>query len=218
MRNILFDLDGTLSDPSKGIAHSLTYALEELGMPVPDDEAIRAYIGPPFQKALGELLKTDEEAKIKEALSLYRARYGTTGLYENKLYPGVIEMLATLVAQGFRLYIATSKPTVYAARIIEHFNIQRYFAVVYGSDLDGGKTEKGELLHHLLSQERLDSSETLMVGDRKYDIVGAQANGILSMGVTWGFGSRVELMSASPHFLVDRPGDVPDAIRSTELL
>jgi phosphoglycolate phosphatase len=207
--HVLFDLDGTLTDPVEGITRCLRYALETLGATSPPLSQLAAYIGPPLRVTFAELLNADRNASaVEQAVQLYRERFSTVGLFENDPYPGVVEMLRTLRAIGFRLYIATSKPHVFAQRILRHFALDGYFAAVYGSELDGRHDDKGELVQFLLQQERLSGSETVMVGDRSHDVLAARQNSVLAMGVTYGYGTEGELLQAKADFLCHSPADV----------
>lgn len=206
----LFDLDGTLTDPKIGITRSIQYALRELGRPVPEMDALTWMIGPPLIGSFAEILGSDAEAA--EALRLYRVRFSETGLFENAVYAGIPELLDRLRSHDMRLFVATSKPHVYASRIIEHFGLSSFFEVVYGSELDNRNADKRDLLRHILDQERFDPLQAVMIGDREHDAIGARANGIASIGVTWGYGSREELLTAGVTDLVEQPGELGEAI------
>jgi phosphoglycolate phosphatase len=203
---ILLDLDGTLTDPSEGITRCIQHALRQLDEPVPEQQALLKYIGPPLQASFTQML--GGEARVAAAMAAYRERFADVGLYENVLYPRVREVLQTLIEQGERLILATSKPHVYAQRIVEHFQLEPYLEALYGSELDGTRTDKRELLGYLLEQQRLDGAECTMVGDRKHDAIGARANGVAAVGVLWGFGSREELTSAGVASLLRSPDDL----------
>ena len=208
IKNVLFDLDGTLTDPGEGITRSLQYALAELGADCPAPAELRIHIGPPLRGALALLLKTTDQALVEEALSLYRVRFSKTGIYENEVFAGVPEMLAALRASSYKLFVATSKPLVFTEKIMQHFQLSDYFEGIYGSGLDGTLDNKVELIHHILKNAELKPEETLMVGDRMYDILGARENGCMSLGVTYGYGSREELMDAGAHLLCDSPQEI----------
>ncbi|KAF1057197.1 MAG: 5'-nucleotidase [Pseudomonas citronellolis] len=196
-QNILFDLDGTLTDPREGITRSIQYALAQLGIDEPDLRQLEHFIGPPLLQCFMSTYDFDE-ARAWEAVNHYRVRFKDTGLYENRVFEGVAELLGELAGQGRTLYIATSKPTVFAAEIARHFDFARHFKVIYGSELDGTRTNKVELIAHLLGIEGLDPAQTLMIGDRKHDLIGAHRNGLHVAGVGYGFGSQEELMAESP--------------------
>jgi len=177
-------------------------------------ETIRTCIGPPLQDSLSRLLGTQNPDMINEALTLYRSKYSTTGLYENVIYPGVPGMLAALVKQDCTLHLVTSKPVVYASKILEYFSILCRFKGLYGSSLEGGNSEKTELIQEALEDQSIDPSLAIMIGDRKHDIEGARANSVGTIGVTWGFGTKQELITASPRFLVDHPSEIPGVVLS----
>ncbi|PZP24468.1 HAD family hydrolase [Pseudomonas kuykendallii] len=194
---VLFDLDGTLTDPRVGITRSIQHALAQLGIDEPDLAKLEPFIGPPLLQAFMQYYGFDE-ARAWEAVGHYRERFKITGLYENRVFEGVPEMLDALNAQGRTLYIATSKPAVFARKIARHFSFDRHFKVIYGSELDGTRTDKVELIRHLLAEEGLDPADCLMVGDRKHDLIGAHRNGLQAVGIGYGFGSHAELMAESP--------------------
>jgi phosphoglycolate phosphatase len=177
----------------------------------PEDELRRA-IGPPLRQAFRTLLATEDAGQIELALRHYRERYSTTGLFENRVYPGVIEMLAGLKTSGCRLFVATSKPAVFARPIVDHFDLSQYFARVYGSELDGQRDNKGDLLRFLLDSEHLDARHTAIVGDRSHDMVGAKTHRLYAIGVTWGYGPPTELQQAGADVLCDAPADVVRAV------
>jgi phosphoglycolate phosphatase len=201
VRNLLFDLDGTLTDPAVGILGSVGHALAGMGVPVPAD--LRWVIGPPLRGSFARLLDTDDRDTIERAMVLYRERFGTVGLFENEVYPDIPELLAAQRTAGRRLYVATSKPHVYARRIVEHFQLMPFFVELYGAELDGTRTGKAELLAFLLAQEELDASATVMIGDRRHDIEGARANGLRAIAVGYGYGTTEELGAAEPTWHCD---------------
>ncbi|MEE3634056.1 HAD family hydrolase [Pseudomonas sp. AL 58] len=198
-QNILFDLDGTLTDPREGITRSIQYALSKLGIDEPDLSRLEHFIGPPLLQAFMQFYDFDE-ARAWDAVNFYRERFKVTGLYENRVFEGVGELLQALEGQGRTLYIATSKPWVYAREIARHFEFDRHFKVIYGSELDGTRTDKIELIAHLLEQEQLEPAQTLMIGDRKHDLIGARRNGLDAAAVGYGFGSFEELSAEQPAY------------------
>jgi phosphoglycolate phosphatase len=153
-------------------------------------------------------LATDDAPRIEEALRIYRKRYGVIGLLENRVYAGLPGMLADLKVAGCQLFIATSKPSLYAQKIIRHFGLTEYFAAVYGSELNGSRENKGDLLRFLLDSECLDSRRSAMVGDRSHDMLAAKIHGLCAAGVTWGYGSRQELKDAGADAICASPGEV----------
>ena len=198
-QTILFDLDGTLTDPREGITRSIQFALARLGIDEPDITRLEHFIGPPLLQAFMQFYGFDE-AKAWEAVGFYRERFKVTGLYENRVFDGVFELLDTLAGQNRTLYIATSKPWVFAREIARHFDFARYFKVIYGSELDGTRTDKVDLIAHLLAEEELDPAQTLMIGDRKHDLIGGTRNGLDVAAVGYGFGSLEELTEQKPTY------------------
>ncbi len=198
--NILFDLDGTLTDPSEGITGCIEYALNRLNVPCPPREQLKKYIGPPLWQAFAELLNTTDKAEAENGVCIYRERFSTIGLFENTLYEGITDALEAITAAGHTLFICTSKPKVFADKIADRFGLSPFFKQIYGSELDGKHVEKDMLIAHLLNTEGLDTGKTVMIGDRIYDIKGALANGIKGYGVTYGFGEREEFDGAAGIF------------------
>jgi len=176
--------------------------------PYPLDASLDWCIGPPLLESFARLLQSDDPQLGQEALRLFRERFGTVGLFENTPYPSIPQVLSALQAAGLRLFIATSKPAVYAEQIVQHFDLARFFPVVYGSELDGRLTHKSDLIRHVLQQEKLDPQHTLMIGDREHDILGAKANDVVAAGVTWGYGSPEELSAAGANTLLHQPADL----------
>jgi phosphoglycolate phosphatase len=199
MHTIYFDLDGTLTDPKPGITRSIQYALRTLGQAVPDEDDLTWCIGPPLHASLKKLTGTDELAD--RALRLYRERFGDIGLFENEAYGGIEDTLKALAAAAPRMFVATSKPAVFAGRIIDHFGLRRYFERVFGSELDGTRVDKGDLLRHALEEAKVDPRRAVMIGDRSHDVVGARKNGMTAIGVLYGYGSEDELRGAGAHYI-----------------
>ncbi len=207
MTAVCFDLDGTLTDPKEGILGCIRYALEKLGHPVPaDDDELTWCIGPPLLGSFEKL--TGHKAEAVRAVAAYRERFGDVGLYENAVYPGIREALEALTQAGRPLYVATSKPTVYAARILEHFELSGYFEHVFGSELDGTRADKTDLLAWVLSEAGLEPSTTVMIGDRRHDITGARNNAMGAIGVLYGYGDEAELTGAGAELLCKAPQDL----------
>jgi len=212
IENILFDLDGTLTDPKIGITRCIQYALRKLGFPVPPASDLLWCIGPPLKDSLAKLLASDA-GLADTALALYRERFNRVGKFENETYAGVPEMLQSLTGQHLNLFVATSKPYVYANEIVAHFDLRRFFKRVYGSELNGELTDKSELIFHILGSEKVAAGNTLMVGDRSYDMVGAKKQGLCCIGVTYGYGTKEELIEAGADFIADSPQEVPAALK-----
>jgi phosphoglycolate phosphatase len=200
--HILFDLDGTLTDPFDGITKCISHALSELGRTPPPQSRLKWCIGPPLADSFRKLLGTREQNIISEAVDLYRQRFARVGLYENRVYPGITESLEELFSINHRLYVATSKPALFAQRIIDHFNLRHYFTAIYGSELDGTNSNKGELIKLILDREHIDPGQALMIGDRKHDIIGAQRNAVRCLAVLWGYGTKEELELAGADGLI----------------
>ncbi len=205
--NVLLDLDGTLTDPREGILRCIKFALLGLGEQCPSDAELDRYIGPPLKSSFDALLGANSH-KTTKAIELYRERFASKGIFENKLYPEIPDALATLVDHGAVLVLATSKPTAFAERIIEHFRLSAHIRAVYGSELDGTRSDKAELIAHILKSEGISPAEASMVGDRMHDMIGARANGVLGIGALWGYGSRQELEDSGASVLCRRPMDL----------
>lgn len=203
--NVLFDLDGTLTDPREGIVACFKHALAGAGCACPPDAELERFIGPPLHETLGLLVGTDDLVRFDLALSLFRDRFSAVGMFENAVYPEIPSALASLRTLGAMLYVATSKPQIYAERIIEHFGLGRYFQAVYGSELVGTRSGKADLIGYVLESESLVARDTFMVGDRAPDVFGARVHGVRAIGALWGYGTREELVEAGASVLVDRP-------------
>ena len=206
---LFFDLDGTVSNNFQGISRCLNFALEQLGLRQLTDLEVMPFVGPPFRESLPRAFPgIDTEA----ALKLYRERYATAGWLENSLYDGMAQAISTLHSQGFTIALCTSKPRVFAERIIEHFDLARYFQGVHGPELDGKFDRKTDLLAHLIEHYKTAPENALMIGDRDKDVEAALHVGAHSLGVLWGFGSRQELSEAGAKHIVTRPDELVDTI------
>lgn len=208
MITVLFDLDGTLTDPREGITRSIAHALERMGVESPPLDELVFAIGPPLRASLARLLGTGSQAAVEQALAYYRERFADIGLFENRPYDGMAETLATLGSRGARLMVATSKPEVYARRIVEHFALHAHFEAVHGCELDGTREDKRDLIAHMIPRHRLDPPRTVMVGDRGVDMRAARHHGLSALGALWGYGSREELLEHGAHELCANPGGV----------
>lgn len=205
---ILFDLDGTLTNPEIGITNCVMYALEKFGIKVEDRKELHPFIGPPlsysFQTYYG-LSEEDSELAIK----YYRERFSVKGLYENEVYNGVEKVLQQLKESGKTLIIATSKPEEFTLKILEHFDLLKYFDFVAGATMDGSRGEKADVIRYALEISEIeDKSEAIMIGDRKYDILGAKENGLESIGVMFGFGGHKELAEAGANYIAESVEDI----------
>lgn len=212
MSLLLFDLDGTLTDPGVGITNSVMYALKSFGIVEHDREKLYPFIGPPLLNSFMEFYGFDEQ-KAEQAVARYREYYRETGIYENQVYDGIPELLKRLHAEGKILLLATSKPEPFAKQILTHFNLMQYFAVAAGSDFEGSRNTKGKVIAYALDLYARMSGrpiqelkeKAVMIGDRSYDIAGAKENGLCSVGVLWGYGSREELEKAGADYMMESP-------------
>jgi phosphoglycolate phosphatase len=207
-RVLLFDLDGTLTDPRAGIVRCMRYAFEKLGVPSPSDDALASFIGPSLRGTFATLLDTSDTDLVERALALYREEYGTSGLFENHVYDGVGPMLEHVRLTASTSFVATLKPKPYADRIVHRLGLGHHFAGVYGPEMEGRFDDKVDLLAHLLATERIPAERAVMIGDRAGDIVAARANGVRSIGVLWGYGSEAELSDARPDGLCASPSEL----------
>lgn len=200
---ILFDLDGTITDPKEGITKSVAYALESFGILVEDMDTLCKFIGPPLRDSFTEFYDFNEE-QAELAIKKYREYFTDKGIYENILFKGIPELFEDLLGNGKVIILATSKPTVFAVKILEYFHIKQYFRFIAGSELNLNRATKGEVIQYALEQNGIfDKSEAIMIGDRKHDIIGAKENGIKSVGVLFGYGDRPELQEAGADYIVE---------------
>ena len=200
---LLFDLDGTLTDPSIGITNSVAYALSKFGINVEDKRTLYKFIGPPLVDAFSEYYGFSKEDSEK-ATAFYRETFSVKGLFENRVYDGVVEMLEALKNAGKRLIIATSKPEPFTVKILKHFDLLKYFDFVAAATFDASRNSKDKVIAYALqSLDIKDKSEVVMIGDRHHDIDGARENGIDSIGVLWGFGSREELETSGATHIAE---------------
>ncbi|GAB6424525.1 HAD family hydrolase [Bacillus luti] len=189
----LFDLDGTLTDPKEGVINSVLYALEKIGIEEVNISELDSFIGPPIQQSFVDRYNMNE-IEVERAVFYFREYLKQSGLLENKVYDGISTLLQELKDAGNRLFVATSKPTVFAKQVLDHFQLTNYFEDIVGSNLDGTRIKKEEIIAHILqTNDELNKEETVIIGDRKHDIIGANHNGIASIGVLYGYGSKEEL-------------------------
>lgn len=209
---ILFDLDGTLTDPAVGITTCVAYALKKFGIEGTDISQLNHFIGPPLLDSFMEDYGFDKE-KAQTAIDYYRERFRVKGLYENEVYGGVEEMLTKLKNGGKKLIVATSKPEPFAKEIMRHFGLDKYFAYVAGSNFDGTRTAKAEVIEYALQSTGIeDKSACIMIGDREHDIIGANKTGLDSIGVLYGYGSREELENAGATFIAESVENITNLI------
>ncbi len=199
-KTILFDLDGTLTDSGEGIINCALMTLERYGLPLPSREEMRVFVGPPLSKSFAEHgIPADE---IENAIAIYRSRYVPIGKFENTPYPGIRELLEKLVNDGFRLYVATSKPEAVSVEILEHFDLAKYFTRICGASLDSSRSSKADVIAYVLSLAP-DARNLIMVGDTEFDVLGAKAHKIPTIGVSWGYGEVVDMRNAGAAAIAD---------------
>lgn len=209
---LLFDLDGTLTDPKEGITKSVRHALRAFDIEVEDLDTLCCFIGPPLRDSFIEYYGFSEE-NATTAISIYREYFSNRGLYENEAYEGIDRVLKTLKDSGKKLYVATSKPEVFAKKILEHFNLDFYFEFIGGADLAETRVKKGDVIRYVLEENRItDLERVIMVGDRKHDILGAKEAGIASVGVLYGYGNREELLEAGADFIAESVFDLQNLL------
>ena len=205
--HLLFDLDGTLTDPAVGIINAFLYALNKLKKPAVDRTTLGWIIGPPLRQSFLQFTKTGEEAEC--AVAYYREYFSDKGIFENELIPGIIPVLSELANRGVILFVATSKPRIYAEQIIGHFNMTPYFSKIYGSNLDGSYSNKADLIRLILNDNKtIPKSAFLMIGDRDLDISGAHQNGISGCAVHWGYGTDEELNGVGSDYHIQNPKEL----------
>ncbi len=203
-----FDLDGTLTDPWVGITNSVAYALKRFGISVDDNKKLLPFIGPPLVDSFQEFIGLDKESAIK-AVEYYREYFSDKGLYENKVYDGVAEVLDKLKKRGKVLVVATSKPQLFTEKILAKFELDKYFDFVSGASMDQSMTKKGDIIARAIKALKIkDTSKVLMIGDRSFDIIGARQNSLHSAGVLYGYGSRDEIEGLNPDYVLDKVQDL----------
>lgn len=213
MNNILFDLDGTLTDSVYGIMNCFRYTLENLNLSVPTETELLSFVGPPLHRTFATLLQTSDATLVEKAVAVYRQRFDEVGWRENEVYADVPEMLESLKADGYNLFVATSKDEDVAQKILNYFQLDTYFIEIAGSDPHGRLADKALLINELLERHKLIAEETTMVGDRMHDILAAKQNRVLALGITYGYGSLTELREAGADFICDKPMQIPNLIK-----
>ncbi len=217
---LLLDLDGTLIDSKPGIAASIRVACAETGLAQPDEATLHEFIGPPLGYSLEVHYGLTDRAFVDGFVAAYRRSYLAEGMRNGAIYPGMEDVLAEFRRRGERLFVATSKPRVHAATMLDDYGLARCFDAIHGSELDGGRFDKAELIAHILASESLHAGEAIMVGDRRFDIEGAIGNGIAAVAALWGYGGHDELSRAGATEFCERPADLParvDEIRAAAL-
>ncbi|WP_446897332.1 HAD family hydrolase [Clostridium sp. LBM24168] len=209
---VLFDLDGTLTDSKEGITKSVQYALKKFGITVENLDFLEKFIGPPLKESFMIYYNFSEACALK-AIEYYREYFRNKGIFQNKVYEDVYEMLGILKDKGIQIILATSKPTIFAKMILEYFNLNKYFQDVIGSNLDGTRSKKAEVITYIIDKCNInDLEKAIMVGDREHDIIGARENTIDCIAVSYGYGTLREIKNAKPTYIADNVMDIPDKI------
>ena len=214
LTNLFFDLDGTLTHSHEGIVRSIQHALSVSGTEPAAAADLLRFVGPPLRESFASLLGTVDDSRLDEAMAAYRARFDTIGILENVVCPGIPGALETLTRIGYRLSVVTAKPTVYARRILEHFELAACFDAVYGPDLSSRGYSKTSLIRDALAATDVAPASVVMVGDRGEDVLGARCNGVRAIAVSWGYGSQAELEAAAPDVIVGSPSELLEHLRS----
>lgn len=201
-KSILFDLDGTLTDSGEGIINCAKMTLERFGLPIPSPDELRTFVGPPLGDSFMRYGVPAD--RVEEAIAVFRSRYLPIGKFENHPYPGIQELLETLKAQGHKLYVATSKPEVTAVEVLEHFSLAFFFDCICGATFDQSRVSKSDVIAFLLEQIGADT-DAVMVGDTAFDVTGAAAHGIPTIGVSWGYGKVADMKKAGAAAIADTP-------------
>ncbi|KAA1036600.1 HAD family hydrolase [Macrococcus equipercicus] len=212
-KNILFDLDGTLTDPKLGITNSIIFSLGKLDIAAPHNDELEHFIGPPLSESYESTYQLTGD-RNHLAVDYYREYFSDKGLYENKVYEGIEELLKELKSAGRHLFVATSKPVVFAEQILEHFKLDGYFDAIAGSELDGTRVHKDEVIKFVVDRYQLDVHDCVMIGDRKHDLVGARKNNMDAIGVMYGYGSLAELENEQPVTVVESVEELGDYLKA----
>ena len=208
-KSILFDLDGTLTDSGEGIFNCAELALRHFNLPIPTRQEMRVFVGPPLRDTFAKFGVPEDG--IETALEVYRSRYNTIGLFENAPYPGIRELLEKLRADGHRLFVATSKPETTAIEVLEKFQLAGFFEQIVGATMDGSRSHKADVIAYLLNLVG-DVGSTVMVGDTAYDVTGAAAHGIPTIGVSWGYGKVEDMQAAGAAAIAHTTDELTDLI------
>ena len=208
MENLFFDLDGTLTDSQNGIVNCINHALVDAGLGARAAADLRPFLGPPLRESFATLLGADHPDRVERAMTAYRSRFETVGMFENAVCPGIREALTALASAQFTLHVVTAKPTVYARRILEHFALDRFFRSVNGSELNGHGYNKTSLIRDVLEAAGARPPSTVMIGDRGEDITGAHDNRMHAIAVSWGYGDLEEFRLARADAVVDSPASL----------
>lgn len=214
IKTVLFDLDGTITDSGPGIVNSVAYTLDKYGFPYNNKKELEIFVGPPLAEQFEIFMGCSKEEGIR-AVDVYREYYSAKGIFENSVYDGIEDMLKRLKQDGYKVVMATSKPERMAKIIADHFDIEKYFDFIGGAHMDGRRTDKKEVIEYVLENSGVkDTDEVIMVGDRKYDVIGAHELGIKCIAVLFGYGSKEELVEAEADFLAETPDKIADIIEN----
>ncbi len=213
MKHILFDLDGCLTDSFEGISNCVIYAMEKFGVKIEDVSSIRPFVGPPLVYSFEKYMNLSKEDAHK-ATEYYRERYKDIGIFENRVYEGVEEMLSSLKKDGYKISLCTSKPQPFAKRIMEKFGLDKYFDNIFGATFDEKISKKEDVIKYVL--ENIKEKDAIMVGDTHFDVTGAHKNNIKCIGVLYGYGTKEELIGAKADFLAELPEKIYEIIKNTE--
>lgn len=206
-KTVLFDLDGTLTDPGRGITNSVAYSLRKFGIEVEDKKDLYKFIGPPLYESFMKYYGFSKE-KAETAVSYFREYFRDTGIFENEVYDGIKNLLINLRTSGRKIILATSKPEEFAKRILTHFGLDKYFDFVAGATMDSSRVRKGDVIAYALKESGCSSENAVMIGDKMHDILGAKENNLASIGVLFGYGSREELENAGADFIAENVDDI----------
>ncbi len=204
---VLFDLDGTLTDPGRGITNSVAHSLKKFGIEVEDKKELYKFIGPPLYDSFMKYYGFSKE-KAETAVSYFREYFRDTGIFENEVYDGIPNLLEEIKNSGRKIILATSKPEEFAKRILSHFSLDKYFEFVAGATMDSSRVEKGDVIAYALKESGYSSENAVMIGDKMHDILGAKENELASIGVLFGYGSRDELENAGADFIAETVDDI----------
>lgn len=208
---VLFDLDGTLTDPAEGITNSVAYALHRYGITVEEKKSLYCFIGPPLNDSFMRYYGFTTE-KAMEAIGVYREYFRDRGIFENEVYEGIPELLEKIKKSGRKIVLATSKPEEFAVRILEHFDLMKYFDIVAGASMDEKRNKKGDVIKYAMEKGGFDAENAVMIGDREHDIYGAKENSLPSIGVLYGYGDREELETAGADFIAETVADISELL------
>ena len=209
---ILFDLDGTLTDPGEGITNSVAYALKKYDIEVSDRSELYKFIGPPLKDSFMRYYSFSE-GEAEQAIAYYREYFRDIGIFENRVYEGVEDMLKTLCDEEKTIVLATSKPEEFAIRILEHFGLSKYFTIMAGASMDSSRSKKGDVIAYAVSLcDNFNKDTAVMIGDREHDVIGAKENSLKSIGVLYGYGDENELKVAGADYIVSSPADILNLI------